>query len=190
MIISSYIELGFDHILNIQGYDHILFVIVLCVAYRVQDWKKMLVLITAFTIGHCLTLALAGLEVVAVDAELIEFLIPLTIIFSAGLNIWEVLRDKNYGKLHYILALGFGLIHGLGFSNFFKALVSPDESIIPLLLSFNIGVELGQIVVVVIMFILAYALQSLFKVINHRNYSFIISIIVAVVALLLMLGIL
>lgn len=164
-MLSTYVKLGFDHILDVNGYDHILFVIVLCVAYKASEWKKMLVLITAFTIGHCVTLGLAAMGVVKVNATLIETLIPITIIISAILNIVSAQqRDEIFNKLNYALALGFGLIHGLGFSNFFKSLVMPDESILPLLFSFNVGVELGQIAIVAAMFALMWVATKLFGV--------------------------
>ena len=156
-MIGAYTELGFDHILDPQGYDHILFVVALCAIYLIQDWKKVLILVTAFTIGHSLTLALSSLKIVNISASLVEKLIPITIILTCIYNIWKArtnlpskqstVREEKV-MANYVLALGFGLIHGLGFSNFFKAMLGRDESIVMPLLSFNIGVELGQIVIV------------------------------------------
>jgi len=189
-MLESYIELGFDHILDIEGYDHILFVIVLCVAFKPSNWKKMLVLITAFTIGHSLTLGLSALKIVSIDKDLVETLIPLTIIFSAALNIYESVKKQQFGALHYILALSFGLIHGLGFSSFFKSLVSPGESIVPHLFSFNIGVELGQIVVVVTMFLIAWVTINGFKFLSHKIFNISISGLAGLVALAMLVGLL
>ncbi len=185
-MIGAYLQLGFEHILDIKGYDHILFVIVLCVAYRVSEWKKMLILITAFTIGHSLTLGLSSLDMVSISSELIEILIPITIILSGLLNIWESYRDEQvFGKLHYFLALLFGLIHGLGFSTFFKSLVSPTESIVPLLFSFNVGVELGQLVIVALVFAISYVLARMFSI-KYRWYTIAVSSLCIMAALALL----
>jgi len=95
-MIGSYLELGFDHILDPKGYDHILFVIVLCVAFSAKEWRKMLVLITAFTIGHCITLGLSALNLVKVNAGLVETLIPITIIISALVNVYSSNSEKSF----------------------------------------------------------------------------------------------
>lgn len=189
-MLATYIELGFDHILDWEGYDHILFVVVLAVAYPIREWRRILVLVTAFTVGHCLTLALAGLQVIQVQASFVELLIPVTIIISALLNIVESYTKSLQHWLHYLLTLLFGLIHGLGFSNFFKALVSADDSIVPMLLSFNIGVELGQLVVVALVLVVSYSLLYLVKVVSHRHITIVVSALCGLLALLILLGIL
>ncbi len=145
---ETYLQLGFEHILDMRGYDHILFVVALCAIYRYTEWRKILVLVTAFTIGHSITLALSALDIVVFRPEVIEFLIPLTILVTALYNVIG-LREASQGMLwRYSFAMIFGWIHGLGFSNYFKALMGSEESIIGPLLSFNIGVELGQIIIV------------------------------------------
>lgn len=188
MIIGSYVEIGFDHILDPQAYDHLLFIVVLCVAYRPKDWRRMLFLITAFTIGHSATLALAALDVVSVNRQLVETLIPITIIISALLNIFEAVTTSLRPRLHYMLALVFGLVHGLGFSNELKSLLDKDESVVPLLLSFNIGVELGQIVIVAVFFAIAFLLLQVLKTTSHKHFNIAISSVGALVALALLLG--
>ena len=120
---STYLELGFDHILDMKGYDHILFVIVLCAVYKVSEWKKILILVTAFTVGHSVTLAMSALNVVSFKAEIIEFLIPLTILITALYNVLEKKKSHLNINWNYVMALFFGFIHGLGFSNYFKALL-------------------------------------------------------------------
>lgn len=190
-MLTSYIELGFSHILDSKGYDHILFVVVLCVAYRPSEWKKMLVLVTAFTVGHTVTLGLAALQMIHIDSKLVEMLIPITIILSAVLNIWEQSKGRQLNStLHYSIALAFGLIHGLGFSNFFKALVSPEESIVPMLFSFNIGVELGQIMIVLCSFVVVYILTNILEILSHKAVSIAISLAAAAVAMMLLVGVL
>ena len=146
---STYFQLGYEHILDIQGYDHILFVIALCAIYQAQDWKRVLILITAFTIGHSITLALSTMNLVNFRTDIIEFLIPVTIFITAFSNL-----VKKHGSApakfssNYFFALFFGLIHGLGFSNYLKSLLGKEESILTPLLAFNLGLELGQIIIV------------------------------------------
>jgi len=183
---STYFELGFDHILDIKAYDHILFIVALCAIYTVSQWRKILLLVTAFTVGHCITLVLSGLQIVSVNSDVIEFLIPLTIIITAAGN---VLQKRTYSRLrwYYILALFFGLIHGLGFSNYFKALLGKDDNIVSVLLPFNLGVEAGQIVIVAIIMLIAWIVLDVFKV-NQREWTLFISGAAAGVAAMLMIG--
>ncbi len=200
-MIGAYTELGFDHILDPKGYDHILFVVALCAIYLIKDWKKVLILVTAFTIGHSLTLALSALKIVNISASLVETLIPITIILTCIYNIWkaQIFVDEGQSNLNdqddirkenvmanYGLALGFGFIHGLGFSNFFKAILGRDESIIMPLLSFNIGVELGQIIIVLGTLLISYLLVNILHI-KRKYYSIGISIIIAVWASYLMI---
>jgi len=151
-IFQLYLKLGLDHIADIQGYDHILFIIALTVVYPLREWKKLLILVTAFTIGHSLTLLLATLNIIRINTDLIEFLIPVTIFITALGNIVQK-SEKIYSGRHkfkYATALFFGLIHGLGFSNYLRSLLSAEEGIVLPLLSFNVGIELGQIIIVLI----------------------------------------
>lgn len=184
-LLDIYTKLGFEHILDPKGYDHILFVVALCAVYVIKDWKKVLILVTAFTIGHSLTLALSSLKVLTVSSDLVETLIPITIGLTCIYNIFKgkVEGAKSIGN--YGLALGFGLIHGLGFSNFFKALLGEKESIVWPLLYFNIGVELGQIIIVLLTLLLSYIIVDLMKV-KQKYYNYVLSGIVLVWALKIM----
>ena len=144
---QAYLQLGFQHISDLTAYDHILFIVALCAIYQVQQWRHILILVTAFTLGHSITLALSTLDIIIVPTELIEFLIPVTIFLTA---IFNVLRKEGEltpinMRLNYVLALFFGLIHGMGFSNYLKTLLGMEESIWQPLLAFNIGLELGQL---------------------------------------------
>ncbi len=153
-----YFTLGHEHILDVNGYDHILFVIALCAIYAVKDWRKILILVTAFTIGHSITLALSTLEVVKVNVQLIEFLIPVTIFITALSNVIKPIK-KNFSKkvsINYIYALLFGLIHGLGFSSYLKGILGKNQSIVVELLAFNLGLELGQILIVILYLLLTF----------------------------------
>lgn len=147
---SLYLELGFEHITDINGYDHILFLMTIVSIYLIKDWKKVLTLITAFTIGHSISLALATFKLVQVNSNLIEFLIPVTILISAVYNLINKTNTKNKQILKYIIAMFFGLIHGLGFSNYLQTLLGTNQNIISSLFAFNLGLEMGQIAIVII----------------------------------------
>lgn len=172
-----YITLGWEHILDLDGYDHILFVAVLCALYLLTDWKKVLWLVTAFTLGHSITLAMAALDIISVNPDLIEFLIPLTIV-TTGLYQVIMLTKLPTGTsgmyIRYLLASVFGLIHGLGFSNYFKAIIGKEESLVQALLAFNIGVELGQLVIVLLVLCLNTVTVRYFKI-PHKNWSVFLS---------------
>ncbi len=160
---SLYFELGWQHILNWQAYDHVLFLVALCGIYLLPDYKKVLILITAFTIGHSITLALSVLNVIIISTKWIEFLIPVTIVITAAINI---ARKRNFNKkinLSYILALLFGLIHGLGFSNYLTSLLGKSNNIIVELLAFNVGLEVGQILIVLIVLLVSFIVVSIFR---------------------------
>lgn len=181
-----YLQLGFEHILDMQGYDHILFIVALCAVYQPKEWRKVLILVTAFTIGHSLTLALAALKIVSFPPAVIEFLIPLTIFITALYHALQKEHGQKNIKFNYLLALSFGLIHGLGFSNYFRALLGQEESIVQPLLAFNIGVELGQIIIVILIMLVAYVAMSILRV-KRREWVLFISGAAAGIALILML---
>lgn len=144
---QTFLQLGLEHITDVNGYDHILFLLALCATFQIQQWKPMLILVTAFTLGHSLTLALAAFQIIRLPGELIEALIPVTIILTGLHNLLRPgTRTFNWQK--YLLALGFGLIHGLAFSNFFKAIMGESGSLVKPLLFFNLGVEAGQLLIV------------------------------------------
>lgn len=183
-----YFGLGKDHILDYaNGYDHILFVVALCAVYVIHDWKQILILVTAFTIGHSITLALATLSVISVSAAWVEFLIPLTIFTTAVANLFrkEQLFYPVGVQTNYILALFFGLIHGLGFSNYLKALLGKDQSIVLQLFAFNIGLEVGQIIIVGGFLAVSFIVVNLAGA-DRRDWKMIISSAVAGIALMLM----
>ena len=183
-----YFGLGKDHILDyLNGYDHILFVVALCSIYMVRDWKHVLILVTAFTIGHSITLALATLSIITVKAELIEFLIPLTIFITAASNLFKK-EDDFSGRLiqmNYIYASFFGLIHGLGFSNYLKSILGKDKGIVTQLFAFNVGLEFGQIIIVAIFMTISFILVDLIGL-NRRDWKLVISSAIAGMALVLM----
>lgn len=159
-----YFELGWQHILDWRGYDHILFVMVLCGTYALAEWKKVLILVTAFTLGHSITLALSVLDIITVNAGLIEFLIPVTIFLTALSNIFIKKTPKKGVNLKYFLALFFGLVHGMGFSNYLKSLLGKSNSITAELFAFNVGLEFGQLLIVAGILLIAFVLTGMMRV--------------------------
>lgn len=191
-----YLETGFQHIANWRGNasilqqlasiptsDHILFLIALTIRYQFADWKKILILITAFTIGHSITLALSVLNILSYSVNWIEFLIPVTILITAFSNLFvkKFVFKTKFPAIYY-MALFFGLIHGLGFSNYLKSILGKDQNIISQLLAFNLGLEMGQILIVFIILILSFVFVGLIKV-NRREYLLFVSAAVFALAL-------
>ncbi len=146
--LGFYFDLGWHHIIAWNALDHLLFVLALSAIYLMGNWKQVLVLVTAFTIGHSLTLALSVFDVIRVNDKWVEFLIPCTIIITAGINFLEKDFKPRSLRLNYFLALFFGLIHGLGFANSIRFMMAKDESMGWSLFGFNLGLEAGQILVV------------------------------------------
>lgn len=181
-----YLRLGMEHILDIHGYDHILFVLALCAIYVAGDWKKILILVTAFTVGHSVTLALATFRVINIDTDLIEMLIPATIFITAASNIFRSKSTNRSAYLgnNYLLALFFGLIHGMGFSNYLRALLGRDSSIIKQLFAFNLGLEVGQIIIVGIFVLISFILLTVLGV-RQRDWNLVISSAIAGISLML-----
>lgn len=185
---TLYFNLGFTHILDVNGYDHILFVVALCALYTVSDWKRVLIIVTAFTIGHSITLALATLDIIPINPALIEFLIPVTIFITAVSNIFRKqsgIRQQGV-QMNYAFALIFGLIHGMGFSNYLQSLLGRDESIVTQLLAFNLGLELGQVIIVAIFLVLSFIIVDILQA-RRRDWKIIVSSAVAGIALTLMI---
>ena len=175
-LFELYFKLGLQHIADLKGYDHILFILTLCAVYSLKEWKRVLVLITAFTLGHSLTLALATLDLVRVDGDLIEFLIPLTIFLTALANLLTR-KQKVTSVLHYLkysAALFFGLIHGLGFSNYLRSLLGSEKGLVLPLFSFNVGIETGQILIVALIMTVTMVVVDLLKY-SRREWNVLLS---------------
>lgn len=194
-----YFNLGFSHITDFEGYDHLLFVIGLCAIFRPVEWRRILILITSFTIGHGLTLILAGRYGNFLGATLTEQLVAVTIILTGLYNLFvPVVRTAKANWPAYALAGAFGLVHGLAFSNFFLALGSKPADLWRELLAFNIGVEVGQLTIV-FWFFLLYLLVLRFaanfigaeeteQLQVHHYWSKGISLIVLVAGLWMLVG--
>ena len=173
------VEYGINHVLDFNAYDHVLFLMVLTVPYVFKDWKRVLLLVSVFTIGHTLSLILAAYNIVGINGVLVEFLIPLTILIVALYNVFkEVKRVKEHKiGILFITTLFFGLIHGLGFAREFKMFIGKDESKVVPLLEFALGIEISQIIIVFMVLFLGFIGQTIFRF-SKRDWVMVISAIV------------
>lgn len=184
-----YFKEGLFHVLDSNAYDHILFLIVLTVPYTINNWKKLLYLVSLFTIGHAISLSLAAFEIVKIDANVIEFLIPVTIIITAMYNILTAGKTKRVEKMGLYLAttLFFGLIHGFGFSTYFKMMTAGSDNIVMPLVEYTLGIEAAQIIIVIVMLLLGFIFQSIFRF-SRRDWIMITSAIVIGVVIPILRG--
>ena len=160
----NYFKEGWHHIISKDALDHQLFILALAAIYTLFEWRQVLILVTAFTIGHSITLALSTLNIITIPTDLVEFLIPCTIVITAVTNLFQKNFTPKAIRLNYFLALFFGLVHGLGFANTLRFIKAPDESLGWVLLQFNLGLEAGQILVVIVILLIAYLFLTVLKV--------------------------
>ena len=172
-----YFQIGLRHVLDIKAYDHILFLIALTVSYNFKDWKRILTLVSIFTLGHTLSLLLSVFEIVTIKASIVEFLIPITILITAFFNLFTAGKSLKKESISIIgfITLFFGIIHGLGFSNYFKSILAgtATEKLIPTL-EFALGIEVAQIIVVLIVLILSFTVQTIFRF-SKRDWTLVMS---------------
>jgi hypothetical protein len=172
---SIYFELGFRHIASWGAFDHILFMAALCMRYQFNDWKRLLILITAFTIGHTVTLGLSVLDIISFSKNWIEFLIPVTIAVTAFSNLFvKKFCFNNKFPLIYWFTLFFGFIHGLGFSNDLKSIIGNESGLVIKLFAANIGIEAAQILFVLMILLIGFICNNLIKI-NRREYIVFVS---------------
>jgi len=183
-----YFKMGLYHVLDFNAYDHVLFLIVLAVVFSFHQFKKVVWLVTLFTIGHSITLALSAFGILSVHMKLIEFLIPVTIFITGAMNVFTA-KKASGGKqnINLIFALLFGFIHGLGFSNYFKMMVGKGEDKVIPLLEFSLGIEAAQVIIVVGVLCIGLILQNFFKV-TKRDWILVCSSIVIGFAIQMMLN--
>lgn len=197
-LFQTYLELGFWHIFNLQAYDHIVFLLALCAPYVLADWRRVVALVTSFTIGHSLTLALATLGFVHYSPSLIEKLIPVTILLTCVVNLFNAGRPETRLArrsqtqpigltLPNLLAAVFGLIHGLGFSSYLRELLGRQSQPVRELLAFNLGVELGQLLIVLLLLLLGFLLLRGIGV-ARRDWLLVVSGAAAGIAVVLLLA--
>lgn len=172
-----YFEKGLRHILNLSAYDHILFLIALTVPYAFKDWKRLSILVTIFTIGHLLSLFLSVFGVVIIKVNLVEFLIPITILIMSFYNLFTAGKSSKQESISIVgfVTLFFGIIHGLGFAGYFSTIVggSPQSKLLPLL-EYSLGIEIAQLIVVFVALILSYIVQTFFRF-SKRDWTLVIS---------------
>lgn len=171
----SFFKNGWDHIVDINAYDHLLFVMTLCATFKLNQWKQILIIITAFTIGHSGTLILSALDVIPTNSKLIDMLIPFTIMITAIANIINYGSESKFSaaKFKYGIALVFGLIHGLAFASNFKFMLFGGSIIMPLF-AFNIGIEVGQIFIVLLFMIALWIYTKIIKG-EHLKWNIFVS---------------
>ncbi|MBC5839505.1 HupE/UreJ family protein [Flavobacterium muglaense] len=172
-----YFQIGLKHVLDIHSYDHVLFLIALAVPFSFKDWKRIVLLVSLFTIGHTMALVLSVFGIIAVKVSVVELLIPITILITALFNLFTAGKSnkKESINLVFFITLFFGIIHGLGFSNYFKSILggSPTSKLLPLG-EFALGIEAAQIVVVFIVLILSYLVQTVFRF-SKRDWTLVMS---------------
>ena len=153
-----------------------LFLVALCAVYRLEQWRQLLILVTAFTVGHSITLALTSLSLLTIPSDIIEFLIPATIAITALHNVLSDSQTVQLERLtgRYLMALIFGFVHGMGFSNYFRALLTDESSILVPLFGFNLGIEVGQLLVVFFIVGTVFIFLNLFGM-RHRDWNVFIS---------------
>ncbi|MCB0715946.1 MAG: HupE/UreJ family protein [Chitinophagaceae bacterium] len=169
-----YFGLGWEHIISKNALDHQLFIAALAAIYLLKDWKQVLILVTAFTIGHSLTLILTVFDIIRFNSHWVEFLIPCTIFITAISNLFQKKFTNKSIRINYFLALTFGLIHGMGFANAIRFMLANDQSVGWSLFGFNVGLEVGQIAVVICILIFASIVMHLFKV-KRRDWVIFLS---------------
>ncbi|WP_179344375.1 HupE/UreJ family protein [Winogradskyella ursingii] len=173
------VQYGINHVLDFNAYDHLLFLVVLSVPYVFKDWKRVLLLVTVFTIGHTISLVLSAYDVVRVNASLVEFLIPLTILITAIYNVFTAGKKEKNTKigLLFFTALFFGLIHGLGFAREFIMFAGASDSKLLLLVEFALGIEIAQIIIVFVVLFIGFLFQTLFRF-SRRDWVMVLSAVV------------
>jgi hypothetical protein len=172
-----YFQIGLKHVLNIHAYDHVLFLIALSVPFAFADWRRIAVLVTIFTVGHTLALLLSIFGIIAIKVNVVEFLIPITILITALFNLFTAGKSSKTESINlvFFITLFFGIVHGLGFSNYFKSLLggTPSSKLLPLS-EFALGIESAQIVVVFVVLILSYIVQTFFRF-SKRDWTLVMS---------------
>lgn len=172
-----YFNTGLRHVLDINAYDHVLFLIALTIPYAFKDWQRVLLLVTLFTVGHTMALLLSVYGFVQIKVNLVEFLIPITILLTALFHLFTAGKNSKKESISFIaiVTLFFGIIHGLGFSNYFNTILPGNASakLVPLL-EFALGIETAQVIVVLIVLILSYIVQTIFRF-SKRDWTLVMA---------------
>jgi hypothetical protein len=183
------VKYGVNHVLDINAYDHVLFLIVLTVPYLFKDWKRVFLLVTMFTLGHTISLLLAVYGAVNIKSSIIEFLIPITIFIVALFNVFTSGKGAQQEKIGILFfsTLFFGLVHGLGFAGEFRMYIGKTQSKLIPLLEFALGIEIAQVIIVFLVLFLGYVFQTVFRF-NKRDWIMVISAVVVGLVIPLLLN--
>ena len=175
----KFLELGLYHIVSFEGYDHILFLVVLAIPYFFRDWKRLLILISSFTLGHTFSLLFGVYDIINLKTNVVEWLIPFTIIIMALYNVFTAGKSSKYSNpiIIFSIVLFFGFIHGLGFANAFESMVAASESTLLSILEFALGIELGQFVIVFCVLFFGFLWQTIFRF-SLRDWVMVLSAVV------------
>lgn len=169
-----YFQIGWEHIISADALDHQLFILALAAIYILKDWKQVLILVTAFTIGHSITLVLSVLDWIRFSGKWVEFLIPCTIVITAFSNLFQKKFTPRTVRINYFLALLFGLVHGMGYANTIRFMLASDQNLGWGLFGFNVGLEAGQIVLVGIILLISFVALNIAKI-NRREWVLFLS---------------
>jgi len=161
---TFYFSIGWQHIINAEALDHIFFITALAAIYMLKDWRQVLILVTAFTVGHTITLILSTKRIIEVNQNWVEFLIPCTIVVTAISNLFQKTFTSKAIRINYFLALFFGLIHGLAFANVLRLILAPEQSFALSMFSFSVGLESGQILIVFLILLLSQFFIGVLKI--------------------------
>jgi len=172
-----YFKIGWSHIISSSATDHLYFIAALTIIYQLSDWKKVLVLVTAFTIGHAITLYFSALDILRFSVEWVEFIIPCTIMITAAKNLVMTEETVVGNRIQYAMALCFGLVHGMGYANYIRMMLSSDQKLVWSLFSFNMGLEIGQIFVVLVVLLISWMLHR-YKIISQRLWIMLFSLVI------------
>ena len=172
-----YFKLGLEHVLDIHAYDHVMFLIALMIPYAFKDWKRVFLLVSLFTLGHTLSLILSVFGTVFIAPKYVEFLIPITILITALFHLFTAGKSSRKESISFVavVTLSFGVIHGLGFSNYFNSILpgSAADKLLPLL-EFALGIEASQIIVVFLVLVISYIAQTFFRF-SKRDWALVLS---------------
>lgn len=173
-----YFQLGLEHVLDWNAYDHVLFVAALVASFSVSQWKKVIGLVLMFTLGHTISLGLATYDILRLDEDWVEFLIPVSIIITAVYALMRAGKNQGKASILYIITLVFGLIHGFGFASYFLMIAASESSKILVLLEFSLGIETAHFIVVLSVWLLSFVFQNVLRFSKRDWIIFISSLII------------
>ena len=181
-----YFRLGYRHVLDIYGVDHMLFIIAIMSVFLLRDWRRALVLFLFYVIGSSISLSLAANEIIRVDINIIDYLIPVTILIAAVINIFK--KPESYTPrsiFRFAILLIFGLIHGFGFADYLMDILGTDLNLAVPIIGFNLGIELGLFLVGFVFLIISWVFINNLGI-SRRDWRLVISYGIAGIALTLM----